>query len=449
MQTESNNGNEQRLQRKLDLLLQAGIVLLESAADTNRIVRNMKRIGAFLGFDDQHLHIDVLYGSISVNYSDVAHSFSKTAQTDKYTINMKALSAISKLSWRAIQKDYTMTMFAKELERIRRMKSDFPLWMVTLGAALGCGGFSVCFGGDWGSFLPATIAGLVGFAVRAMMLRERFNFYMLTALSAFVATLTAWAMSFLFEGLTETPYHPFLSCALFLVPGVALINFLDDMLDHYPTMGIARMALAIVQVASMTFGIVLAVQVCGVTDFLTTVSVRPDHPYWVYVVTTAISAMGFGMIFNVPRRVLPIVALCGVTAMCTRNFLAFDLDLGLIIGSLAGATLASLMAVRLVHTVHTPNHVITIPSVIPMVPGILMYRGVFGLVQTSTDIAILITSINNLITAGLIVLCISVGVAIPNIFARRWIAADRKIHLQKLIEERRSRGKFVNLSDFD
>lgn len=444
-----NTLTEQRLLRKLDLLLRAGIVLLESAADTNRIVRNMKRIGAFLGFDEQHLHIEVLYGSIKVNYSDASHSFSKSASSDKYTINMKALSAISKLSWRAIQKDYTMTMFLRELERIRKMKPDYPLWMVTLGAALGCGGFSVCFGGDWGSFLPATLAGLCGFSFRAMMLRERFNFHMLTALSAFVATLAAWLFSYFFRDYTATPYHPFLACALYLVPGVALINFLDDMLDSYPNMGVARLALALVQVAAMTFGIVLAVQICGVTEFLTTVSMQPDHPYWVYAVTTGISAMGFAMIFNVPRRVLPVVALCGILAMCTRNFLGFDLNLGLVIGSLAGATLASLLAVRLVHYVHTPNHVITIPSVIPMVPGILMYRGVFGLVQTSTDATLIITSLNNLITAALIVLCISVGVAIPNIFARRWIAADRKQHLQKLIEERRSRGKFVNLSDFD
>lgn len=443
------HANEQRLQRKLDLLLRTGIVLMESAADTNRIVRNMRRIAAFLGLDEQHLTITVLYGNITVDYSDASHSFSKTAQTMRYSINMKAISSISRLSWRCIQKDYTMSMFRRELDRISHLKPEYPLWMVSLGAALGCGGFSVLFGGDWVSFIPASIAGLMGFAVRALMLKERFNFYMLTALTAFVATMTAWLCSFVFDGWSTTPYHPFLSCALFLVPGVALINFLDDMMDNYLHAGMARLANSVVQVASMTFGIVLAVQVCGVTNFLTTLNMRPDHTYLEYIIATGISAMGFGMIFNVPRRVLPIVSLCGIIAMCLRNFLGFDLDLGLVIGSLAGASAVSILAVRLVHYVHTPNHVISIPSVIPMVPGILMYRGIFGLVQTSTDAGILIRSFNNIITAALIVLCISVGVAIPNIFARRWIAAERKQELLRLIEERKKRGKFVNLSDFD
>ena len=37
------------LRRKLDLLLRTGKLLVESAADTNRVVRNMKRVAAYLG----------------------------------------------------------------------------------------------------------------------------------------------------------------------------------------------------------------------------------------------------------------------------------------------------------------------------------------------------------------------------------------------------------------
>ena len=43
----------------------------------------------------------------------------------------------------------------------------------------------------------------------------------------------------------------------------------------------------------------------------------------------------------------------------------------------------------------------------------------------------------------------AVGVAIPNIFARRWIAPKRQKQLKRLIEERRQRGKFVDLTYID
>ena len=42
---------ESELRRKLDLLLRTGSILMESAADTSRIMRTMKRAAAFLGLD--------------------------------------------------------------------------------------------------------------------------------------------------------------------------------------------------------------------------------------------------------------------------------------------------------------------------------------------------------------------------------------------------------------
>ena len=47
------------LRRKLDLLLRTGKLLMESAADTNRIDRNMKRVAAFMGIPEEKLHIDI------------------------------------------------------------------------------------------------------------------------------------------------------------------------------------------------------------------------------------------------------------------------------------------------------------------------------------------------------------------------------------------------------
>lgn len=449
-QIEQLNDEARRIHRKLTILLRAGMVLMESAADTNRIVRNMRRIAAFLGLEEENLHIDVLYGTLKVNYSDTTHSFSRFVHSDRYNINMRALAAMSQLSWQAIQKDYTVTKFERIVNQIATAKPDYSSRTITLGAAMGCGAFCVLFGGDWPSFIPAMIAALVGFTVRARMLKSNFNVYMVTALTAFLATMTVWLQTLIMpEGFTDRPYHPFLCCALFLVPGVALINFLDDMLDNYLLVGLARLSNAILQIASMTFGIVIAVSICGVRNFLTTLSIEPAISYWEAAIVTGIAAVGFGMIFNVPRRSLPAVAMLGIIGMFTRNFLAFYLDLGVIIGSLVGASLISIIAIRLVQPTRSPNHVLSIPSVIPMVPGIFMYRGIFGFIQMGREVEGVLRSLDFLISAGLIVLCLSIGVAIPNIFARRWVATTRKKHLQHLIDERRKRGRFVNLADFD
>ena len=80
-----------------------------------------------------------------------------------------------------------------------------------------------------------------------------------------------------------------------------------------------------------------------------------------------------------------------------------------------------------------------------MVPGVLMYRALVSLIEMNGVVGEVTGAAVYGIGSALAILCISLGVAIPNIFARRYIAADRRKLLKQLIEERRRRGKFVDL----
>lgn len=433
------------LRRKLDLLLRTGQILVESAADTNRIMRNMKRVAAYLGLPEEKLHIHISYTMLLVNVSDDTNSFCKFQKCEKHGINMTAISQISKLSWKAIQEDYSLDRYEYELEEICNRKRNYTPWAVAVGAGFACGGFCALFGCDLVAFLFASLCAMFGFRVRTRCIEFGINIYMSIAIAAFLSTCLAYATSF--TGLSSTPLHPMLACALFIVPGVPLINFVDDMIDNYVVVGITRAMNTLLMLGAMAFGIVLSIKVCGVKDF-TTISMIPHSGYPIYALAAAISAMGFSMIFNIPRRLLPVVAVGGAIAVCTRNFVNFDLGYGLIVGSLAGAFLVSLIAVKAVHWFHVPNHVLTIPSVIPMVPGVLMYRLLFGFININvkgdvTEMTSLLQAMESGINSGLVILCISLGVAGPNIFARKFIAKDRQAHLNKLLDERRARGKFI------
>ena len=80
-----------------------------------------------------------------------------------------------------------------------------------------------------------------------------------------------------------------------------------------------------------------------------------------------------------------------------------------------------------------------------MVPGVLMYRALFGLIEMQGVVGELTEAFSNGVKASLVILFIAVGVAIPNVFFRRWIAPGRRRKLQRLIQERKERGKFVDL----
>ncbi|MEG2820923.1 MAG: threonine/serine exporter family protein, partial [Muribaculaceae bacterium] len=272
------------------------------------------------------------------------------------------------------------------------------------------------------------------------------NLYLSIAFATFISTCLAYASSFL--GASATPYHPLLACALFIIPGVPLINFVDDMIDNHLLVGITRAANTAMILGAMTFGIAFGMRVLMMKDIeidhkFSELSMISHDSYYIYAIAAAISAIGFSMIFNIQRKLLWVVALGGIIAVCTRNFVNFELGFGPIIGSFMGSFVVSLLAVKAVHWFHVPNHVLTIPSVIPMIPGVLMFRSLLAFINLHGVLGEVTNAFYNGINSALIILCISLGVAIPNIFARRYIAQDRQLHLREELEKRQKRGKFI------
>ena len=358
----------------------------------------------------------------------------------------KPFSKISKLSWRAIEQDYSLDKYEEELEKIARQERNYTPYVVAICTGFACGGFCKLFGGDWIAFLITAICTFVGFRTRARCIEFGINVYMSIAISAFLCTCLAYAFSF--SGLSSTPYHPLLACTLYIVPGVPLINFVDDMIDNHLLVGITRAANTVMMVGGMAFGIAFALRLLVMSDVtidqkFSELSMVPHDAYWVYAVAAAIAAMGFATIFNVQRRLLWVVAVGGIIAVCTRNFVNFELGYGPVIGSFMGSFVVSLIAVKAVHWFHVPNHVLTIPSVIPMVPGVLMYRSLLALINMRGVVGEVTLAFSNGINSALIIFCIALGVAVPNIFARRYIAKDRQRFLTQMLAERRARGKFI------
>lgn len=193
----------------------------------------------------------------------------------------------------------------------------------------------------------------------------KFNPYASIAISAFVATICAYFIHFM---PTNTPWHPLIACSLFIVPGIPLINAIDDLVDNYITSGMTRAMNTLLMIGSMTFGIAFAIKLCVVQDF-TSLSIS-SNSFVVCAVAASVAAIGFATIFNMPPRLLIVVACGAIISVGVRNFLMLEYDCSQATASLAGAVIVSLLSLKAVHIVHAPSHVLTIPSVIPLIPGV-------------------------------------------------------------------------------
>ena len=433
--------SEGEIQRRLDLLLRTGCLLMESGADTSRVMRTMKRVAAYMCLPLERLNIYIVYNMLMVNLPDSRQSFTRFQRVERHGINLDTLRQASHLSCEAQRMGYSIDYYERQLSQIACQRRNYSPWQVAVGGGLACGGFCIQFGCDWTAFFYAALAAILGLRLHMWLGAVGSNALVNTGVAAFVSTLIAWAFSELSQWASasdgamgifasSTPWHPLLACALFIVPGVPLINFVSDMLSGYTQVGVTRAMGTLTTLLAMAFGIAFAIQVCGIDNFAKDLPMTPHHAYDEYSLAAAVSAIGFSMIFNTPRHLMGFVALGGVISVCTRNFVnlgpssgSIGLVQGLVVGSFVGSAVVSILCCALVRWLHTPHRLLSIPSVIPMIPGVLMYRALVAFIKMHGVVGEVTVAMNYAIQASFIILFISLGVAIPNVFFRRMIPA--------------------------
>ncbi|WP_298593816.1 threonine/serine exporter family protein [uncultured Mitsuokella sp.] len=422
-----------QIQAKLRLLLLTGQLLMENGADTDRTSRDMMRTAAYMGIPKDEIHLHVMYTTLMLNINDETHSYTEFRKCTRHVVNMTTLSAVSKLSWRALRENYTLDSFAQALEGIAVCARAYSFPIMALGAGAACGGFCKLFGGSWLDFFLTAVCAIFGFYVRRTCTNYGFNPYAVIAITSFAATWLAYCTHFVTGTMN---WYPMISCTLFLVPGVPIINAVDDFLNNFIVSGMTRALHTLLVTGSMTFGIVIAVWLGNVEDF-TTVSLQPDNIYFSQAIAAAIASVGFSLIFNVPKRLLPVIAAGGIITVLIRNVAVLQFGMPQAAGSFLGAAVVGLLALRAIHIFHTPNIVLTIPSAIPMIPGVLLFRLLFALMNIRTiDSAALLAGLRSGVEAITIIIAIAVGVAIPNIFIHRYIERNKQQMINGLLARR-------------
>ncbi|MBA4410616.1 MAG: threonine/serine exporter family protein [Bacteroidota bacterium] len=137
-----------------------------------------------------------------------------------------------------------------------------------------------------------------------------------------------------------------------------------------------------------------------------------------------VAAIGFAVLFNVPRRVIfPIWTLGALGGLI--KFTALQFESGIVFASFLGATFIGIISIQMAHMRHSPPLVFSIPSVIPMVPGFFAYKMMLGLIaltsieNTDAYLQNLIETVNNGAKMTFVLIALGTGVAIPMLITRK------------------------------
>ncbi len=143
---------------------------------------------------------------------------------------------------------------------------------------------------------------------------------------------------------------------------------------------------------------------------------------------SALAALGFAVLFNVPRRMLIGCLISGALGHTARTILiAFGLSFEL--STLAGAALVGFLSLYLSRVYQVPASIFTITGAIPMVPGVFAYQTMIALlsaISASGDqsVTFLTTAAINGVRTAVILGAIAFGIAAPTLVFRRFLTSE-------------------------
>lgn len=149
-----------------------------------------------------------------------------------------------------------------------------------------------------------------------------------------------------------------------------------------------------------------------------------------------IAAIGFAILFNVPRRTLFAIWSLGVLGGIIK-FTALEFNTGVVFASFWAATVVGFVSIKTAHIKKSPPLIFSIPAVIPMVPGFFAYKMMLGLIaltsmeNTDSYLQTLIETVNNGAKMMFVLISLGTGVAIPMLLTRKESIKKSKFNKNK------------------
>jgi uncharacterized membrane protein YjjP (DUF1212 family) len=230
------NLHKEEMDQLGSLLLEVGVSLLSSGASCARIRITMKRLAASFSYN-AHISIAPKSVSLTLNKEPDTAIFNGMRSIVAQGVNFKNISGISRLSWDALEKKYSIQQVQAELNRLLALP-HYTRLVILFFVILSGSGFCFSFGGKLPEMVIAFGATFCGLFVRQEVVKHKFNPFISVYLAALIASLFAGA--FVKAGLNINFEHAFATSVLFLIPGVPLINCFTDLIDGNTLNGIVR-----------------------------------------------------------------------------------------------------------------------------------------------------------------------------------------------------------------
>ncbi|HLQ74581.1 MAG TPA: threonine/serine exporter family protein [Alloiococcus sp.] len=153
-----------------------------------------------------------------------------------------------------------------------------------------------------------------------------------------------------------------------------------------------------------------------------------DHNIFITTIAATFTTLGFAILYNIPRRHLPIASIIGGMGWMIYYFFMNDLGIQLFASAGLASLTISVVSQLFARKYAVPVTIFSIPAIIPLVPGGSAYNGMRAFIMGEYAIA---TGhvIDTFIIAGAIALGLTVNTAIFQVLSPKAIVQQGRRYL--------------------
>lgn len=436
----------------MDLTLRIGELLLANGAGAADVSATMQAVAHHYGL--RHPTVDVTFTTLSMSFQEepdaVPVMLIRTVKLRE--IDYEDLTLIDHLVRDIVANRIDLAEARAAVARLTSSGHHRRRIAVTLGWGVMCAGIGVMLGGGWIVCAVAFLAAMLIDRLQAQMSRRRLPTFYLQVVGGAVATLLAVATAAAFDDVD--PSLVVTANIIMLLSGIGFMGGLQDALTGFYITAGARMTEAVLATGGIIAGVSggLAVgDVLGV-DLGRLEPGAFDIETWPVVASgAAISAAAFAFASYSPKRVLLPIALIAAAAILITNgveLVGFGRPWAVGVASFV----IGVVAWSVSGFVRVPPLVVVVSAVVPMLPGLSIYRGLALLAEGGAQTS---RGLLAIVTAASVAMAIAAGVILGEYLAQPLKREARKME-QRLsgprlvgplrVRSRRRRSKEVDAS---
>ncbi|MBS9339167.1 threonine/serine exporter family protein [Fructobacillus sp. M2-14] len=382
LEQEENPARSASISVRASIVGRVGIQLLSSGTGAWRVRSAMNKIARAL---EMTISADIGFTALTLTCFDGTESFTESLSLAATGVNTHKMTLIEKFvsDFATKYADKKPSVAHKELDRIQKQPGNYNALMAGFAAALACAGFIFLLGGGPVEIFGCFIGAGAGNFTRKKLGGRRWNAIATTCLGVAAACLSYVLALFilgLFVHLSPAHEAGYIGAMLFVIPGFPFITSILDISKNDMRSGLERLAFALMIIFSATLIGWLLAMVFGLhprnflpqgLDLGALIACR--------LLASFCGVFGFSLMFNSKIKMAATAGLIGAVANTTRLELVDLSQMPPAAAAFIGALIAGLAASFINRYTLFPRISLTVPSIVIMVPGLYIYRGVYNL----------------------------------------------------------------------